>query len=308
MNISADSANDLWLRLLDELLHLGRIVAPRGMKTREIIPMHLELTDVDNNLITIAMRKLNYPFMVAEWFWIMAGRYDVESISFYNKQIAQFSDNGTTFFGAYGPKIRGQLGYVVETLKRDPDSRQAVLTIWRESPPQTKDVPCTISIQYLLRDRKLEAVITMRSSDAWLGLPYDIFNFTRTQSWVAACLGVKTGGLHLTLGSSHLYERNWEDAQRIIGDYALYNQRGTSPIIREAVTHEVFKDIEEAARVRGEVITSYGSPWTDYSEALVSRHRKLVTDAAEGSGHMAQLINQMIVEQRYIEEGDDGSE
>lgn len=306
MNIESNYANDLWLKLLDVLLKQGQVVNPRGMATKEIIPVHLALTDSLNNLITVAARKLNYPFMVAEWFWIMAGQNDVETISFYNKQIGQFSDDGSIFYGAYGTKVRPQLEYVLSTLRRDPASRQAVLTIWREIPPATKDVPCTVSMQFLVRNGKVHCIVNMRSSDAWLGLPYDIFNFTRIQAWVAAALEMDPGEYHMTLGSSHLYQRNWEQARTIVNDYSLYHGEGRSPKLTHAITSDNFHDIEKQARLNGYITTRCGRVYEDYAEALFARHpdQEIV-----GTGHMVELIREMLREQQYIEEGDDhGSE
>src|SRR5260370_41880706 len=53
----------------------------------------------------------------------------------------------------------------------------------------------------------------MRSNDAWLGLPYDVFTFTRIQAYVAAAVGVEPGRYTHTVGSLHLYERDWERAE-----------------------------------------------------------------------------------------------
>jgi thymidylate synthase len=164
--------------------------------------------------------------MAAEAFWILSGDDRVESISQFNARIAEFSDDGKTFFGAYGPKIMTQLPYVVAKLREDDLSRQAVLTIWRECPPPTKDVPCTVAISFTLRDGKLNTHVFMRSSDLWLGLPYDVFNFSMLGHLVCANLNSQTadpdvaepGTLHLTAVSSHLYEINWAQAGMCLPD------------------------------------------------------------------------------------------
>ena len=87
--LSSNNFSTLWLMVLRKLFDLGERVVPRGLATMEISPLSLRLTDIDANLLTIAERKLNYSFMVAEWFWMMSGSSDVESISFYNKEIAK---------------------------------------------------------------------------------------------------------------------------------------------------------------------------------------------------------------------------
>jgi thymidylate synthase len=56
----------------------------------------------------------------------------------------------------------------------------------------------------------------MRSSDAWLGLPYDFFTFSMLSLDLAADLGAMTGSLQMNLGSSHLYEEHYMQAEAVV--------------------------------------------------------------------------------------------
>jgi thymidylate synthase len=154
--------------------------------------------------------------MVAEWLWIWFGHQDVESITQYNPQIAKFSDDGIIFKGAYGPKVFGTMTPLICQLRDDPDSRQAIIQIYIRPDGPTKDVPCTMTAQFLIRDGLLNLIVNMRSSDIWLGLPYDVFNFTMIQNIVAALLGLNIGTFFMNLGSSHLYVANFEVAQKVL--------------------------------------------------------------------------------------------
>ena len=81
-----------------------------------------------------------------------------------------------------------------------------------------KDVACATSLQFLLRDGQLDAVIHMRSNDAFWGLPYDVFLFTMLQELFAAELNVELGRYHHSVGSLHLYQRHIRAAQRVLDD------------------------------------------------------------------------------------------
>lgn len=211
-------ANEAWQSLLRDIVSQGIEVKPRGIKTLEIIASSRTF-NMAQPIVTIARRELGYRFLAAEAAWIMSGDDRVSTIKPYAKDISRFSDNGHTFFGAYGPRVRSQLGYVLRTLRDDPDSRQAVINIWRESPPPTLDVPCTLSLQFILRNGSLHCVASMRSSDTWLGWPYDVFNFTMI-TWLVALyleiarpeLPISLGTMTLRAGSQHLYEKNLTDA------------------------------------------------------------------------------------------------
>lgn len=217
MKIIARSADELYHAALAELLTNGKPVAPRGQATHERTGCHLTLTDPHQNVISFPTRKLNYAFMVAEWLFIMSGGNDAGLLTPFNSRIGEFSEDGR-FAGAYGPKVMEQFAYVVDTLRADPMSRQAVLTIWRERPRASKDVPCTVAMQFLLREGALELIVYMRSNDAWLGLPYDLFNFTQLQRVVASTLGVHVGAYHHMVGSLHLYDRNASTARAVLAD------------------------------------------------------------------------------------------
>lgn len=210
-----------WVYLLDALIKHGEIVSPHGVETREFLGMTVQ-ADMKYPVLMEAGRKLSYPFMAAEAYWILTGDSLVDNIAPYNKNIAQFSDNGFTFFGAYGPKIVSQIDYIVAKLLGDPDSRQAVLTIWRENPPPTKDVPCTVAMSFLIRGGQLHCYTFMRSSDIWLGLPYDVFNFSMVAAYVCAALNeqwgekLTLGGLKVTAASMHLYTTNLAAATKLL--------------------------------------------------------------------------------------------
>lgn len=242
------NATRAWLGTIEELILHGASVAPRGQPTLEL-PQHTIAVDLNHPVVVAPARKVSEKFLGAEAFWVLSGDDRVETIAPYNKNIAQFSDDGETFFGAYGPKILEQLDYVVQKLYEDPDTRQAGLTLWRENPPATKDVPCTIAMFFSIRDGKLNSHVFMRSSDVWLGIPYDVFNFSMVALQVLCRLNalyateapphqgeerrwprvVEPGALYLTAASRHLYTRNQDAALAVLTSDAWRPRTGKVP-------------------------------------------------------------------------------
>jgi thymidylate synthase len=82
--------------------------------------------------------------------------------------------------------------------------------------PSLKDVACAITLQFLIRDDAVHAVVYMRSNDVILGLPYDVFLFTMLQEIISTQLGLKLGQYHHFCGSLHLYDRHIDLAERIL--------------------------------------------------------------------------------------------
>jgi len=208
-------ANDVWRNTVKQLLAYPSVVSPRGQPIKEMLG-NQTVVDMHYPVLTNNGRKLGYRFMAAEAEWILLGDNRVDTIAPYSKAISSFSDDGKTFFGSYGVKISAQLPFVLQKLCEDHDTRQAVINIWRESPPHSKDIPCTLSLQFIYRAHQLNCVASMRSSDIWLGWPYDVFNFTMITAYVLLSLRKMhdyfqygdIGRLFLTAGSQHLYLSN----------------------------------------------------------------------------------------------------
>jgi thymidylate synthase len=71
----------------------------------------------------------------------------------------------------------------------------------------------------MVRDELLRMRVSMRSNDVWLGLPYDLFQFSSLHGAVAAALGVEQGTYVHTVGSMHIYERDIMRAEQFLDSY-----------------------------------------------------------------------------------------
>lgn len=197
--------------LVNDIYEQGAVVAPRGQKTYEVLDWVLEFTNPANTVLNGIGRDLNTRLMVVEQLQLLGGICATDLLREVAPNIGQFSEGGH-FAGAYGPRIRAQLPRVVERLKADPDTRQAVMTIW--DPAQDLyyeggvDYPCTVMLQFLIRDDKLLMHVTMRSNDVFWGLSYDAPTFAFLQLNVANTLGLEVGSYFHHAVSLHLYERD----------------------------------------------------------------------------------------------------
>ena len=243
--IAIKTATKAWYKTLDTIVINGtEYVGRDGHKVKEVINNTL----VFNMLYPVIYhpdRKINYSFSASEALFIANGDNRVSHLTEYNKNIAQFSDDGIIFNGSYGPPFNEQLMYVVNNLVNQPASRQAVLTIWQPNPVESKDIRCTLSFQFLIRNGRINTIVNMRSSDIMWGVCYDLFNFTIMTLRVLTLLNQKRaksplsgipypidkhhkpyelGYLYLNMGSSHLYERHYELAEKILSNnYEISN-------------------------------------------------------------------------------------
>lgn len=212
--------NLAYKELLHDILQRGMPASPRGLDCKELLG-HQTVIDMERPFVTIPARKIGNKFRAAEAAWILSGDNRVSTIAPYSTKIKDYSDDGEYFAGAYGPPFRDQLPYVLNCLRADSYSRQAVISIWRPRPYSSKDIPCTVSLQFLIRHNRIHTIATMRSSDAWLGWVYDVHNFSCISAFIALHLkGVELGALFLTAGSQHLYDGNTEAAKKVIKSYS----------------------------------------------------------------------------------------
>lgn len=246
--------NSVWINTLRHLVQDGKLAEPRNKKCRELLGWQT-VVDMNMPVMSIAARKLSYKFMAAEAAWILSGDNRVSTIKKHAPRITEFSDDGLTFHGAYGPKVIDQIPYVAHALSQDRESRQAVINIWRERPVPTKDVPCTVSLQFMIRDNRLHCFDTMRSSDIWLGWPYDVFNMSMISRYILLYLKnidldayestTELGNLYLTAGSMHLYEENVQQAFELLTEPSLQSKHTEARILPSADVADVdqFVDI-----------------------------------------------------------------
>jgi thymidylate synthase len=215
VTIRANTGRDAVLQVCRAVLADGRPVAPRGQPTKELSPVHVELADPTDTLPDgINRQKLLPAIGAAEALQNVAGVAMpglMHRISkFFPKPTGRWDEGVAT----YGERMGRQLDDACELLRVDPDSREAVVSIWGDGDitgGQAHNL-CTVSLQFLIREGALDLFVTMRSNDAWYGLCYDLFQFAQVQLTMARCLGVPPGRYFHAAASMHLYERHWDVA------------------------------------------------------------------------------------------------
>jgi len=209
---------DGYVDLVKHVLEHGSEVAPRGQKTREIEDAIIRIDDVFN-VLPVGVGRGTVPGIGAvEACQLMSGTSFPDLVMAIGPQFKNYAEDNGMFHGAYGPRTHGQYDVIIERLKNDPSSRQAVVTIWNpqyDLQPEKRDYPCTILHQFRIRDNKLNMSVYMRSNDVWLGAAYDFFQFTRVQIAMAWVLGIAPGKYAHHVGSLHIYEQHYESADKL---------------------------------------------------------------------------------------------
>ena len=214
---TADEAFIQWYKLLSSQNDCSK--SRDGDVVGEAINAITVIEDPTRCIMTNDLRKMSLRYAFGEMLWYASANENIHNtIDKFTKVWEGLSDDGVTVNSNYGYCIKKKFGfdqyeYVKQILKNDKNSRQAVIHIKDarntiENP--TKDLNCTVCLQFLIRDEKLYLTSYMRSNDLWLGFPYDVFNFTALQILLSMELEVGLGAYTHIDGSLHLYKRDFD--------------------------------------------------------------------------------------------------
>lgn len=252
-NVS-DALPAIFQAVLEEGAEVG---SRQGERTRELLMPRIALWKPWQREVLVAGRKASIAAQIAETMWVLAGRNDVEWLSHYLPRAGDFSDDGTTWTGGYGPRIRGwkggasvaidQLAHVVDLLNNERGTRRAVINIYDPEIDWSggKDVPCNNWLSFISRDGKLHMNVATRSNDVmwgWSGI--NQFEWSVLQEIIAHLTGNQIGTLTFNVTSLHVYEKHWEKANRISADYhSPYGDVKDSP--KFTPEHRTVKHLDE---------------------------------------------------------------
>jgi len=205
-----------YFMLLDA--HGGHTIAPRGAKTIEAPePVCTVYKQPRERVLLSASRDANPFFHFFEALWMLAGRRDTAFVSRMVERMGKFSDDGVNLWGAYGYRWRrhfehDQLDEVCAMLRKDPDTRRAVLSMWdpRSDPERAaqggRDVPCNTQAFFKVRNGALNMTVLNRSNDMiWGAYGANAVHMSMLQEYVADRVRVKVGVYRQVSDSLHVY-------------------------------------------------------------------------------------------------------
>lgn len=230
----ADNYNELLAETLKYLVQ-GEVVG----NTKEMILARLVLTQPQNIYCTLWERKHNVTTTMAEVVWVMAGSDKMSWLTQYLPRAIDWSDDGKTWGGGYGVRLRAHKGIdrnnnevtvdsfkqVYETLKSNKNSRQAAINIWDNCKEQiaiqdkSKDITCNNMLNFIIRDNKLHISVALRSNDLMWGHMINQSEWSIMMQLLASMLGIGVGTYVHNVMSLHMYEHHYDRAHKIIKEF-----------------------------------------------------------------------------------------
>lgn len=228
-------------QILCDLIGRGRIVKVGDDITQEFSPWLASFKNPRERLIDPPGRNLNFAYCVAEAMDILMDDNPGTAL-WYNSNLKNWLNKDGIFPGHYGERIDAlsekaetivskqqpsQLYRCIQELRERPTSRRATITIHNPllEDYSSKDVACTMDLQFLLRSGRLQCLAHMRSNDALWGFCYDTWLFQFLQESMAAILGTGLGSYYHIVGSFHFYDQRHKQVKKIATSEEKYNLR-----------------------------------------------------------------------------------
>ena len=158
-------------------------------------------------------RNWSEKYAEAEWQWYLSGDRNIAKLGELYGKVPEIwkrmSDCNGDVNSNYGWQWQrnSQLEMVIETIKQNPETRQAAISIYdgKEIITYAFDTPCTYAVQFTVIDNKLNMSVIMRSNDLWYGFCNDQYQFSSLQQLVARETGYSVGTYYHFAHNLHLY-------------------------------------------------------------------------------------------------------
>ncbi|GIW27860.1 MAG: thymidylate synthase [Meiothermus sp.] len=195
-----------------------------GVGTRSVFGYQMRF-DLRQSFPLVTTKKVHWKSVVYELLWFLRGDTNIGFLRENGVTIwDEWADEAGELGPVYGKQWRSwagpdgqtidQLAWVVEEIRRNPDSRRLVVSAWNVADlPRMALAPCHILFQFYVAEGRLSCQLYQRSADIFLGVPFNIASYALLTLMVAHVTGLKPGEFIHTLGDAHLYRNHFEQAR-----------------------------------------------------------------------------------------------
>jgi thymidylate synthase len=184
--------------------------------------------DLSEGFPLVTTKKLHLKSIIHELLWFIAGDTNIAYLKANGVSIwDEWADEKGDLGPVYGKQWRSwakpeggsvdQLSWLLNEIKRNPDSRRLVLSAWNPAEIDKMALaPCHCLFQFYVADGKLSCQLYQRSGDIFLGVPFNIASYALLTQMVAQVTGLKPGDFVHTFGDAHLYLNHLEQTEMLL--------------------------------------------------------------------------------------------
>lgn len=255
-----------YLNVVQRIIENGIEKADRtGTGTYSIFDATMKFDLSSGSIPLLTTKKMHWTSIIHELLWYISGSTDNNDLTKNGVRIwSEWATESGELGPIYGEQLRNwngsidQLAYVIHTLKTDPDSRRMVVSYWNPdvlpnsaiSPQENVELgkqalpPCHMlwqlySVPHVDGKRRVSMKLTQRSADIFLGVPYNIVQYSILLHMICHITGNHVGDFIWSGGDVHLYSNHLKQAQT-----QLVRDARPSPLLkfsRDVASIEDFK-------------------------------------------------------------------
>jgi thymidylate synthase len=214
-----------YLQLLDHVLQNGTRKEDRtGTGTLSVFGYQMRF-DLAKGFPLLTTKKLHFPSIVHELLWFIKGDTNIaylnqNKVRIWNEWADSNGDLGRIYgyqwrsWTAEGGRHIDQLLEVIDSLKKNPDSRRHIVSAWNVGDLDKMALPpCHILFQFYVANGRLSCQLYQRSADIFLGVPFNIASYSLLVLMIAQVAGLMPGEFIHTLGDAHIYLNHIEQVK-----------------------------------------------------------------------------------------------
>jgi thymidylate synthase len=180
---------------------------------------------LDAGFPLLTTKKVHLKSIVYELLWFLRGDTNIQYLKQHGVSIwDEWADERGELGPVYGQQWRSwpaadgrtidQIGHVVESIRKNPDSRRLIVTAWNPAEVEKMALPpCHCLFQFYVAEGRLSCQLYQRSADVFLGVPFNIASYALLTLMVAQVTDLRPGEFIHTLGDAHLYLNHLEQAR-----------------------------------------------------------------------------------------------
>lgn len=214
-----------YLKLMADILKDGKTKPSRGIHHIKSIFGYQIRFDLRHGFPLLTTKKMPFKILMHELLWFVSGSSNIKYLQ--DNKIHywdEFADEQLNLGPVYGVQWRrwkspdgreiDQLQWAIDEIKNNPNSKAILVSAWNAADlKEMRLPPCHTMFQFDVTKGKLRMQLYQRSSDVFLGLPFNIAQYALLLEMVAHLTGLEARELIISIGNAHLYHNQIEPAK-----------------------------------------------------------------------------------------------
>lgn len=214
-----------YLDLLDHVMKTGIEKKDRtGTGTKSVFGYQMRF-NLEEGFPLLTTKKLHLKSIIHELLWFISGETNIKYLKDNGVRIwDEWADKEGNLGPVYGSQWRSwsaadgrkidQLTKVISAIKKSPDSRRLIVSVWNVGEIEKMALPpCHIMFQFYVANGRLSCQLYQRSCDIFIGIPFNIASYALLTMMIAQVTELKPGDFVHTLGDAHIYQNHKEQVK-----------------------------------------------------------------------------------------------